>query len=250
MANTGKSKKFKLKSIARQKLSTDVANQVLKLIKDGHLKPGDRVPTEKELIRELGVSRTSVREGMQSLKLMGIIDIYPGQGTFVSKDRTTSNLFMHLLSSNDKIRKNILIEILELRKILEVGIVDIVARRGTEEDLKKIGECIEQHRYDLAKDIHPSQGDLSFHRMLAAASHNQMIVDFYDGMFGLIKGSLVFTGEIKENRQLGFDFHQRIYKGLLKRDPEEAKKAMSEHIDWIESIIEKKKNYDDLGIGG
>jgi len=211
MTKSEKNKNFKLKSLSRQKLSTDVANQVLKLIRDGDLKPGDRVPTEKELIKELGVSRTSVREGMQSLKLMGIVDIYPGQGTFVSKDRTTSNLFLHLLNSNSNIRKNILLEIVELRKILEVGIVEIVAMRGTDEDLKRIGDCIKQHKQDLSNNIHPSQGDLSFHRTLAESTHNQMIVDFYNGMFRLIKGSLIFTGDEESNRKIGFNFHNKIY---------------------------------------
>ncbi len=237
-------KKIPLKSIARQKLSTDVANQVLNLIREGQLKPGDRVPTEKQLIQELGVSRTAVREGMQSLKLLGLIDIYPGQGTFVSKDRATSKLFLHLLGSNNTIKKNILLEIIELRKILEVGIVGIAATRGTREDLGKLGQCLKQHKYDLDHDTYPSQGDLSFHRLLAAAAHNQIMLDFYEGIFGLIKGSMIFTGEIKDNRQTGFHFHRRIYEGLVSQNVQKAKKAMIEHIDWIESIIKKKTNKD------
>jgi len=236
-----KAKKIKLKPMSRKKLSTYVANQILQLIKDGTLKPGDRVPTEKKIIEELGISRTAVREGMQSLEMMGIIEIYPGQGTFVSENRKTTNLILHLLRSDNKIKKNILLDLLELRQILEVGIVDIVAKKGTKEDFVELGKCIDQHRIDIEKDKHPSEGDLSFHRLLAASTHNKIILDFYDGVYDLIKGSLIFTGNAEKNRITGFKFHEKIYNAIIKRDLELVRKTMNNNIEWIKEVINKKK---------
>lgn len=241
MEKNNKTKKIKLKSISRKKLSTIIANQILQLIRDGTLKPGDRVPTEKKLIKELSVSRTAVREGMKSLEMMGIIEIYPGQGTFVSKNRKTSNLILHLLRSDEKIKKNILLDLLELRQILEVGIVDIVAKKGTKEDFSKLRKSIELHRIDIEKDKHPSHGDLAFHRLLAASTHNKMIIDFYEGIYDLIKGSLIFTGDVKKNRIIGFKFHEKIYNAIIKKDSKLAREAMRNHIEWIKGIITKKK---------
>lgn len=242
-ANINNDKEIKLKSLSRKKLSNDVADQILKLIEDGFLKPGDKIPPERKLMEELAVSRTAVREGMQRLEMMGIIEIRAGQGTFVTKNKKISHLMLNLLKLDDKLKKNILLELLELRKILEVGIVDIVAKRGTEKDFARLGKCIEQHRIDIEKNHYPSKGDALFHRLLAVATHNKMILDFFDGIYDLIKGSLIFTGDRKKNRETGFKFHERIYDAVVSRDSQTAQEVMGEHIDWIKDIVVKRRRF-------
>jgi len=151
------SKKTGLKSIKHTKLSEQFSRQILDLISDGVLKPGDKVPTEMELVKEVGVSRTTVREGMQRLAMLGIIEIKPGQGTFVREDKKVLNLMLNLLSMDEEIKKSTILELLELRKILEIGIIDIFVKKATDKDLKDLKEYLKKHRIDIENNILPRQ---------------------------------------------------------------------------------------------
>lgn len=234
-------KKSVLKIIKREKLSEAVSIQVMQLIKSESLKIGDRLPTEKILIQKLGVSRTAVREGMQRLAILGLIEICPGQGTFVCKTDRTSDLILNLLSLNNKLKIESLLELLELRKILEVGIVGITSQKASQKDLMKLENCINQHKIDLEKNDDLSPQDAQFHHLIVLSTHNKMIIDFFSGIYDLIRGSLLFSGGLRENRVIGLKFHSEIFDALKKRDSLLAMEKMSEHIDWLISITKKKK---------
>lgn len=234
-------KNSSLKVIKKEKLSEAVSLQVLQLMENESLKVGDRLPTERVLIQRLGVSRTAVREGMQRLEMLGIIEICPGQGTFVRKTDKTTNLILNLLSMDSELKKESLLELLELRKILEVGIIGIATQKCTQKDLINMENCVAQHKNDVEKKDLLSPKDAQFHYLIALSTHNKMIIDFFSGISDLIKSSLLLSGSTIENRIKGLKYHGEIFDALKKRDSALAMRKMSEHIEWLINITQKKQ---------
>lgn len=235
------SRKTGLKSIKHTKLSEQFSRQILDLISDGVLKPGDKVPTEMELVKEVGVSRTTVREGMQRLAMLGIIEIKPGQGTFVREDKKVLNLMLNLLSMDEEIKKSTILELLELRKILEIGIIDIFVKKATDKDLKDLKEYLKKHRIDIENNINPSPSDIGFHNLLVKATRNKVLMDFFEGISELIQQAAILTGNFKENSIISLGFHEKIFNALEKRDSELAAKEMIEHINWVIECTTRRK---------
>lgn len=243
MEKNKKTENSELKFIKREKLSENVARQLLELISRGILKPGEKIPTEKELIGKVGVSRTAVREGMQRLLILGIIEIRPGQGTFVSQNKKISNLMLNLLSLDEEIKKSTLIELLEFRKIIEIGMVDIVVKRGTDKDLIELKECLEKHKVDIERDANPSDNDINFHRLLVKSTNNKVLLNFLEGISELIRGAALLTGNSKENRIMALKFHEKIYRAIEERNSQLAMEEMGEHINYLIDIANKRREF-------
>jgi GntR family transcriptional regulator, transcriptional repressor for pyruvate dehydrogenase complex len=230
---------MKFIKLKNSKISEAVADQVLKLIKDGSLKAGDKLPIELELAASLGVSRTAVREGMARLHATGIIKILPGRGTFITKLPDASSVKIQ--------RKNIediktLVEALEFRKIMETSMLELVADKMTEDDLNKLKDCLEKHKKGLTKNVFPAEGDMLFHKILAQATHNKVFIEIYDDIYLLIMEFVFRMKNYKNNYKHSLVDHEKIYQSLLNRDTESAKEAMKGHIEWLIETISKTKN--------
>jgi len=227
---------MKFKKLKSSKMSEAVADQVLKLIKDGSLKPGDKLPIELELAASLGVSRTAVREGMARLHAMGIIEILPGRGTFITKLSNESLLKIQ--------RKNIediktLVEALEFRKIMETSMLELVIGKITEDDLSRLKDCLEKHKKGLTKNVFPAEGDMLFHKILAQATHNKVFIELYDDIYLLIMEYVLGIKNYKSEYKKSLVDHERIYQSLLKKDINSAKEAMKDHIEWLIETISR-----------
>jgi GntR family transcriptional regulator, transcriptional repressor for pyruvate dehydrogenase complex len=229
---------MKFKKLKNSKMSEAVADQVLKLIKDGSLKAGDKLPIETELAASLGVSRTAVREGMARLHGMEIIEILPGRGTFITKSHDASLLKIQ--------RKNIediktLVEALEFRKIMETSMLELVVDKITEDDLNKLKDCLEKHKKGLTKNVFPAEGDMLFHKILAQATHNKVFIELYDDIYLLIMEYVLGIKNYKNEYKKSLEDHEKIYQSLLKKDVNSAKEAMKEHIAWLIETISKSE---------
>jgi len=220
-------------------MSEAVANQVLKLINDGSLKLGDRLPVEIELAASLGVSRTAVREGMARLHAMGIIEILPGRGTFISKLPFDNVLKIQRRKIEDI---KTLIEALEFRKIMETSMLELVVDKITNDDLAQLKECLEKHKKGLTKNIFPAEGDMLFHKILAKATHNKVFIELYDDIYLLIMEFVLKIKNYKNAYKKSLTDHEKIYKGLFERDVNAAKEAMKKHIEWLIEIISKSES--------
>lgn len=225
---------MKFTKLKSAKISEAVANQVLKLIKDGSLNPGDKLPIEMELASSLGVSRTAVREGMARLQAMEIIEILPGRGTFISK-LSEDNLLKIKRKNIEDIKT--LVEALEFRKIMETSMLEIVVDKITKDDLFQLKECLEKHKKGLTKNVFPAEGDMLFHKILAQATHNKVFIELYDDIYLLIMEFVLGVKNYKSGYKKSLVDHEKIYKSLLKRDVNSAKEAMKEHIEWLIKII-------------
>ena len=228
---------MKLKKIKNIKISEAFANKIIELYRKGSLKPGDKLPTEMEFTEMLGVSRTAIREGLQRLRLLHILEVLPGRGTFISKDINKEILKARLNSINPIKDKKMLKEILEFRRIIEVGVIGLVINNADENGLINIRKCIKKHEKDLEEQKLIPRGDLLFHQALAEATKNRVIIDFFNNFLPLILTALTGFPFKKEDYNRSLKYNRKIFENILKGNSDLAKKEMNEHFDWLISIL-------------
>lgn len=226
---------MKFRNIKSGKMSAGIANQILGRIEDGSLKPGDKLPTEPELVSSFGVSRTTLREGMQRLLMINAIEIRPGSGTFV-RDIKKENILKIPGLKTVRDRKR-LAEVIELRKIIEAGIIELAIDKASDTDIEKLRQCIKSHEKGMVHQNLPVEGDTKFHKNLADATHNQTIVDFYDDIYLLILNSVAQIRDYKKEYKKSLEHHRKIFKAFESKDKDTAIEIMKEHLDWVKSLI-------------
>lgn len=136
-----------LEPLIKTRLYEEIVKQIIEKIKSGELKPGDRLPTERDLVVHLNVSRTAIREALRSLKIMGLIDSKVGSGTFI-KEMTLDSLmdsFASVLSKNERL----IIELIEVRMLLEVEIAKLAVRRIDENKIRVLGKTLLQMENEI-----------------------------------------------------------------------------------------------------
>jgi GntR family transcriptional regulator, transcriptional repressor for pyruvate dehydrogenase complex len=216
-----------LRPASRQKLAETVAQQLLEAIHD--LPPGTRLPPERELTQELGVGRSTVREALNGLALMGAVDIRHGQGMFVAdrndQDSRTPDALERALM------KGVTREFLEARLLVEVELARLAAQRRTDADLGQISETIEDLKQALdapTKDaLKPATG---FNLAVAEAAHNEVLAGVMRPFIELMIERAPALYEQDEFRRWDIDDHTRIYEAIRDGDPELAAERMRDHI--------------------
>ncbi len=215
----------KLEPVRRVNLTSQVMENVKAYIAANDLRPGDRLPTEKELTITLGVSRNILREALKSLQAVGLIEIKVGDGMYVS-DFDYSSVVTHIsfaLSRNE----HALTHFIEARLITEVGALDLVVARVTDEDIRML-EGLNQ-ALEAADSVEAAaELDLKFHKALLATSGNPVVSEFgnFLGQFFMEARNLVG----KEAKVHTSRTHRDLLDALVARDVERAKVIMRRHI--------------------
>lgn len=215
--NTGKIEPFTT-------VSNRVFDYLMKQISAGVWKPGDKIPTEKELCEILGVSRISVRTGINRLATLGILESKQGCGTFVcdfSAQAVPESLASYLTFCNpDRI------SMFEFRKMLEVTSVGYAAMRATNVQIDEMSRII-QKTMKSGSISEGAQLDMEFHHLLAEATANPVILRTYE----MAQNAFHFEQNIAVRGITGVEYHHKILTAILVRDSELAKRYMSEHLD-------------------
>ena len=235
------------KSVKSNKISENIVEQIRKAIFEGRLKPGDKLPPERELMKNFKVSKATLREAMRSLEVLGFLEIRKGVsgGPFVTevdmkKARDSFTNFLHF--------KNLsLRHLTEVRLILESHIAEKAAHTITEEDLNRLKKLIEESEYVLKHNIpiESRKNEIEFHRIIGSITGNPILMFILD----FVENLLIDTKEIL---QPGKDFsrevlnaHKRIYKALLGKDSKKAQEEMIKHVKEVErdliAIQEEKR---------
>jgi GntR family transcriptional repressor for pyruvate dehydrogenase complex len=220
-------------------LSIRVTHQIEQLIVEGRLQPGDRLPPERELARQFGVSRTVVREAVRALVAKSLLDVQPGSGTVVRSPTTKSiaqSMRMLLRAGQPEVDYD---KVHEVRRLLEVEIAGLAAQRHTAEDLEEL-EAILRESAETQDDPQCfPECDVAFHAALANATHNEL--------FSLLLGSMVDV--MIKVRELGFTVpgmparalrhHRAIYEQVKAGASEGARQAMREHLIEAEDTMRR-----------
>lgn len=227
----------KLDNKGRSKLQTsDLVDQYMKeQLMTKKLRPGDKVPTEQQLMYELGVSRSSVREAMNRLSAIGVIEIKRGIGTFISTtaDNFIFNpiLFSMIINGNDA--KNLM----ELRVMMEIGIIELAVRNASENQVNKVAACYKQMEELVERNATQideiTDCDLRFHMELAEATGNALVKDVYGLVLEFYRSSIRTTYVKERTGRNALKIHRNILEAFRRRDVELARERVRESIlEW------------------
>ncbi|HET7558618.1 MAG TPA: FadR/GntR family transcriptional regulator [Limnochordia bacterium] len=218
-----------MKAVQKVTLSQAIIAEILGQIKAGHLNPGDSLPPEKELVKELGVSRPVLREALRSLALANAIEIRPGHGAVVKDARTESMLNADVLGLTLQ-RGRELEQLHEARAVVEVAIAGLAAERATPEDFERLEACVERLK-DATSRQEAVELAQAFHIAVARAAHNPMLEQMMMPITNLLaefvreRGGPLFT--IKDE----YLIHLEVLEALRGGDPKVSREAMRRHLE-------------------
>ena len=230
-------------AIESQRMYQQIANQIASLIQDGQFKPGERLPPERDLAKEFGVSRNVVREAMVALELAGLIEVRIGAGTFVLSTRESNIRFAPLGQSDIGPGP---FELLSARRVVEGEIAHIAAEIATEEHLSNIREALIRMERDPVPYRISRNWDRIFHTRIAAATNNTVFVSLVENMWRAMLDPMFETlsqhQRLPEHHRMTLDDHRAILEALEGRDPAGAREAMQAHLNNVEGILSQEED--------
>ena len=217
--------------VAVARASAAIADQIRSAIVSGQIRQGDRLPPERELAEQFGVSRVTVRDALRGLEAQGLIDVRVGArgGAFVTVPsgsvvgQTISDMMlMQALTPED---------VAEARLVVELGTVTLACARATDEDLTRIRELCDRSERELAAKTYTRELSWDFHALLAHAAHNGAV----EGLTQSFRGTLsMHPLRVREPRQRSFgttvEEHRQILAAIERRDAEAARHVMADHL--------------------
>ena len=219
----------------RSTLPEEIANRLLALIRAQELRPGDKLPAERTLAAMMHVSRPVLREALRALSMMKVVEIRQGAGTFVTS-LEPQQLVSHLdfVFSKDSVA---LAQLLEARRVVELGNVRLAARRIDDAQLDELDRILAGLRGALDEPDRFSDLDIAFHNVVCGAAGNFLLGQFMGIINTLAKVSRERTGSMRAVREGTLRDHRRIVQGLRARDAELAAAAMRAHLDHVEQAL-------------
>jgi GntR family transcriptional repressor for pyruvate dehydrogenase complex len=218
-----------LQKISKTRLSEAAIEQIKELIVSENLGPGSKLPSERHLVEALGVGRSSIREALRIMEIMGLVEVRPGKGAFVKA--LTGDLFMPL-SSLLRTEKESLHHHFEARMVLEPAAAGLAAQRATPEEVNRLRKNLESYKENLAQEnlVGLIRADIQFHRLVANATENRTIEILMNTItrhdFHGWKAALR-----TKNRPLKtVTEHNRIIEAIAVGDEKKARKAMHSHL--------------------
>ena len=213
--------------VERKRLADQVADKLMSLIAIGELKPGDKLPSEPELMKQFQVGRSSIREAIGALSLVGLLTVKPGQGTHVASFSHEEHAKpIGLLGiGREKIK-----ELVEARIELECVIVRLAAERATEDDLALIREAHTQLKEAMDRNEEPMNHDLAFHLAVAKSCHNSVLIRFLLEMRQPIQTWMEQKAKFDWGYDKVYEQHDIILKAIESRDGAQAEDALRSHL--------------------
>lgn len=224
-------------SIRRAKVYEAVAQQIERFILK-KLQPGDKLPSERELAETLGVSRSSIRDAIRSLELMGMVEPRQGAGTVVREISASS--LVNPLANALKRKEQLIGELLDFRKMLEPPLAARAAVHASEEQITEMEEILDRHAEKVRLGQSAIAEDSEFHYSIALASGNSVVFKVLDTLMDLLRDTRERSLQVEGRAQKSLAGHRRILAAIERRDAEGAKAAMHRHIEDVEQIVLKE----------
>ena len=225
-------------AVRKTRVFEGIAQQIQRLIVDGTLKPGDRLPPERELAERFGVGRSSVRDAIRTLELVGLVVPRHGEGTVVA-DVSPEAVVTPIASV--LIRKRELIgELLDVRKMIEPPLAARAAVRATEEDVARLEDVLRRQREKMLRGESTVEEDTEFHYLVALAAKNTVVRSVLDVLMGLLRETRALSLQTRGRPQRSLAGHRRVLEAIKRHDPDAAERAVREHVEEIEAIVLKK----------
>ena len=227
--------------IQPEKLSTAVVRQIEQLILRGILRPGERLPSERDLAERLGVSRPSLREAVAELQEQGLLTSRAGSGIYVADvlGSAFSPALQRLFATHDEA----VFDYLSFRKDMEALAIRRAVRFGSESDLQVVQTIFERMEASLNKRNAEAEAqlDAQFHSAIIEASHNVVMLHMMRSMFDLLRAGVFYNRQVmfrqRTSRAALLDQHRAINSALQARDAEAAETAIRAHLGYVEQCL-------------
>ena len=223
--------------IRRRKLYEEVADRLEAMIHEGIYSPGDRLPSERELMKRYGVGRPAVREALFALQKMGLVAISSGERARVTRAtpqivvESLSGAARQLLSQPDGAR-----HLQEARTFLEVGLARHAAAHATRHDIDQLATALAANKatIDSVRDF--EQTDVAFHYVLAVMPRNPIFTAIHEAMIGWLTEQRRISLRHPGQNRVAYRAHEQIYEAIATRDPDRAEKVIRAHLDQVSRL--------------
>jgi GntR family transcriptional repressor for pyruvate dehydrogenase complex len=222
-----------LRPIRRSALYEEVVDRLREFIDVHELRPGDRLTPERELAEQLGVSRTSVRQALTALKVLGIVDVRPGDGVYlVRTEDLIPSLALEVLESEADHPM-----IWEVREAVETQAARLAAGRRTAEDLGRMEAALEAMAESVAAGGEGVVGDRHFHEAILSASHNPVLQNLFEQLADAIDKTSQGSLSLKGQPPISLDAHRAILAAIRDRSADLAGERMRDHLSTSASTV-------------
>jgi GntR family transcriptional repressor for pyruvate dehydrogenase complex len=234
--------------ISSEKLATAVVRQIEQLILRGILRPGDRLPSERELSDRLGVSRPSLREAVATLSTAGLLETRAGSGVFVAD--VLGNAFSPALTRLFASHDDALLDYISFRRDIEGLAAARAATEGSETDLALIDTILRKMEaaHDKRNPAEEAALDADFHMAIVEASHNVVMLHMMRSMMDLLREGVFYNRSVmfrrRPTRDALLDHHRAINAAIQARDPAAARAAVSTHLAFVREALRDQREAD------
>jgi GntR family transcriptional repressor for pyruvate dehydrogenase complex len=221
--------------IHRARVHEEVAQRLQALILEGKLKPGDRLPPERELVRRFQVSRGSVRDAVRTLELIGLVRSRQGEGTSVrepSADSLTAPLSSALVPTS-----NLVAALLDARRILEPPLAARAALNASDEEIAHLQDVLRRQRQKVRRGELTVEEDSDLHYSIALAARNSVVRKMADLLMDLLHQSQARSLQVEGRLERSLPGHRRIVLAIQQHDPRAAEEAMLLHLQQISDLV-------------
>jgi GntR family transcriptional repressor for pyruvate dehydrogenase complex len=218
----------KFKPIDKTSLSEEISRQIMRLVSSGDLRPGQKLPSERELCTRFGVGRSSLREALRCLTIVGVLETRVGEGTFLALngDKFIGTVLGWRVATEHKSVENLM----TVRVALESETAANAAIHSTPESIDELEDILRRMNASLDDRVPFTTADAAFHLAIAKASDNELIFDLLTLIRSQLEQGLLRVGAWPGGPATACKEHRRILDAIRNRDAESAKAAMRDHI--------------------
>ncbi len=223
--------------IKRTSLQTEIIRYIQDYIEENHLSAGDRLPSQEQLIRMMGVSRTSLREAMKILEARGILKAQNGKGIYISEEKDSAMLPLLDFARE----KEQLLDTLEVRKILEKEILRLVIHRATPEELQELGKITSVLMEKFRKGQQQTAEDKQFHYMIYRLAHNQVMSQLILSISSAMDRFWEFPLAMEDPFRESLPLHEKLYQAICEKNVRKAQAINEKLLDAVYRDIRDQK---------
>lgn len=227
--------KPEFEAVRRTKVYEQAAQQLQRMIRDSLIKPGEKLPPERELAEMLQVSRGSLRDAIRTLELMGLVEPRQGEGTVVCDP--SANSLINPLATVLFRQRELIGDLLEFRRMIEPTLAGRAAQNASDEELAYMEDILCRQKEKVNRGELAIEEDSEFHYAIAQAAENSVVLKVLDAFMDLLRETRERSLQLEGRLQKSFVGHRRILDSIRKHDVRAAEKAMRQHIDEVEGIV-------------
>jgi len=224
----------------KNSLVSGAAEDIRQMILGGEIKPGELLPSRKELAGKFDVGISTIHEAVKTLEAVGLLEAHPGKGTWVRLDALDSAIRPDMITN--RFGQIDAATIYEARFMLEVAMAELAAQKATDEDIAAMWQAFDAAQVVIDDDEEFARRDWDFHMAIAKASHNVLIETFYHLSRELLLDIVMDVIKVPSVKEEGSKYHQEQAQAIENRDSEAARQAAHNHMLHLKKLINFESN--------